>query len=269
MGDTRKRTPVPTDVSDTIQFLSDRTCCVCRHPGKAYQLHHLNGDPSDHDPDNLAVVCFDCHNLTQVRGGFGRHLTAGQVRLYRDEWYELVGMRRAAGSHASNEDRPAADAEDQELLDDLLHLLSRSSVDMIAQQDFVQSWPHVMTNPVHVLVNEYREVESEFSDPKLEEARTELLAAADEFAMQEALHGFMSDYDNRRRISGYTVSEAEGFPEREQAIRIHSSAILPTAQQFLKAHGNLIRVARSVGYSVEALKRGRHPRVLEIDAIYE
>jgi hypothetical protein len=103
----------------------------------------------------------------------------------------------------------------------------------------------------------------------LEAARTELLEAADEFAEQEALHGFVSAYDNRRRIPGYTVSEAEGIPEREQAIRRHSSAIVPAAERFLRAHDNLIRVARNLGYSVEALKRGRHPRVLEIDAIYE
>jgi len=269
MAGAKNRTSVPAEVSDKVQFLSDRTCCICRHPTKAYQLHHLNEDPGDHDPDNLAVLCMDCHNLTQVRGGFGRHWTVGQVRLYRDEWYELVKTRRSGSDITPAEDRLPVDAGDQDLLDDLLHLLSRESVQMVAQQDFVQSWPHIMTDPVHVLVNEYREAEHEFSDAGLEEARIELLRAGDEFAEQEALHGFVSAYDRRRRISGYTLSEAEGIPEREQAIRRHSSAILPAAERFLNAHDNLIRVARKRGYSVEALKRGRHPRVLEIDAIYE
>lgn len=263
----KKRTSVPEEVADNVQFLSDRTCCVCRHSNKAYQLHHLNEDPSDHDADNLAVLCLDCHDRTQTKGGFGRHLRAGQVRLYRDEWYELVNARRRTGSSASDEQRPSADAGDQELLDDLLHLLSREAMTLIAKQDFVQSWPRITSNPIHVLVNEYREAENEFDDPELEKARTELLEAADEFAEEEALHGFVSDYDDTRRLAGYSPSEAEGIPEREQAIVRHSSAILPTAKTLIEAHDNLIRVARKRGHSVEGLKRGRHPRVAEIDAI--
>ena len=267
--DAKQRTPIPNDVADAVQFRSDRTCCVCRHPGKAYQLHHINEDPGDHDADNLAALCLDCHNLTQIRGGFGRRLTPGQVRLYRDEWYDLVSRRRPTGLGPSDASDQPADSGDQEVLDDLLYLLSRESVGMISRQDFVQSWPRIMINPVHVLLHEYQEVENEFGDQVLEQARAELLAAADNFAEQEALHGFVSSYDDRRRIPGYTGSEAEGIPEREEAIRRHSSAIRPAAQRFLEAHDNLIRVARGRGYSVDGLKGGRHPRALEIDAIYE
>ena len=72
---------------------SDRTCCVCRIPGRPVQLHHIDGDRTNADPDNFAVLCLDCHNETQVTGGFGRGLNAAQVRLYRDAWVAAVAER--------------------------------------------------------------------------------------------------------------------------------------------------------------------------------
>lgn len=76
-------------------FASDRTCCVCRDPGLSVQFHHLDEDPTNHDPDNLAVLCLQDHDRTLVRGGFGRALPATEVRRFRDDWLERVGQRRA------------------------------------------------------------------------------------------------------------------------------------------------------------------------------
>lgn len=95
MAEAKRRTPVPTGTAAKALFLSDRTCCVCREPGKPVQLHHIDGDPSNHEDSNLAVLCLDCHNETQVRGGFGRALDADQVTLYRSNWLEIVAMSRA------------------------------------------------------------------------------------------------------------------------------------------------------------------------------
>jgi hypothetical protein len=94
MAEKKNRTTIPRDVAAQVQFLSDRTCCVCHEPGKPIQLHHIDENPSNHDPDNLAVMCLACHDLTQIRGGFGRKLDAAQVRLYRDDWYRTVAKRR-------------------------------------------------------------------------------------------------------------------------------------------------------------------------------
>jgi hypothetical protein len=76
-------------------FASDRTCCICRQPGLVVQIHHLDEDPGSHRIDNLAVLCLQHHNLTQVRGGFGRGLPAAEVRAYRDAWLSDVQLRRA------------------------------------------------------------------------------------------------------------------------------------------------------------------------------
>ena len=77
-----------------VLFESDRTCCVCRARGRPVQLHHIDGDPSNSKPDNLAVLCFDCHRETQVRGGFDRKLDALQIQLYRSDWLSRVTTRR-------------------------------------------------------------------------------------------------------------------------------------------------------------------------------
>jgi hypothetical protein len=92
----KQRTPVPKEIAARVLFEHDRTCCVCRHRGKPVQIHHLNEDPSSHSLDNLAVLCFDCHRETQIRGGFDRKLDADQVRLFREDWLRLVRRQRSA-----------------------------------------------------------------------------------------------------------------------------------------------------------------------------
>jgi hypothetical protein len=89
-----KRVPIPQDIAAAVLFHSDRICCVCRTPGKKIQIHHIDDDPSNNQAMNLAVLCLECHGDTQLSGGFGRKLDANQVRLYRDDWYELVSGRR-------------------------------------------------------------------------------------------------------------------------------------------------------------------------------
>jgi hypothetical protein len=88
------RTSIPIDLAADILFKSDNTCCVCRERGKAVQLHHIDENPSNNTPENLSVLCLECHNNTQIKGGFGRKLNAELVIKYRDEWFERVTVRR-------------------------------------------------------------------------------------------------------------------------------------------------------------------------------
>lgn len=102
---------------------------MCRIGGKAVQLHHLDGDRSNADPDNFAVLCVDCHNDTQLRGGFGRHLNEAQVRRYRDEWNRAVADRLHEASRQSSEGHmvigaPAVRADD--VIDRILSEADRS-----------------------------------------------------------------------------------------------------------------------------------------------
>lgn len=87
------RTPIPKEVANIALFLSNRSCCVCRTPGRAIQLHHLDGNRNNHKLDNLAVLCLQCHDETLLKGGFGRKLNSGLIKLYRNELY-LENKRR-------------------------------------------------------------------------------------------------------------------------------------------------------------------------------
>jgi hypothetical protein len=64
------------------------------------QIHHIDNDRGNHDSENLAVLCLDCHTETQKKGGFYRRLDAAQVRLYRKEWLNIVGRVHARSSAA-------------------------------------------------------------------------------------------------------------------------------------------------------------------------
>lgn len=80
-----------------VLFDHDRTCCVCRDSNKKFiQIHHIDGNKENNNPDNLAVLCLDCHTETQLKGGFYKKLSPNLVTRYRDEWIDLV--RRAKQS---------------------------------------------------------------------------------------------------------------------------------------------------------------------------
>lgn len=92
----KKRIDILRGVAARVLFLADHTCCRCRNPDKPVQIHHIDEDPSNYSIENLAVLCLDHHNETQIKGGFGRKLNADLVILYRDDWNRRVAERRAA-----------------------------------------------------------------------------------------------------------------------------------------------------------------------------
>jgi len=100
---TKTRVSIPSDLVADVIFASDSTCCVCRERGKAVQVHHVDEDPSNNTFANLAVLCLECHNQTQVSGGFGRKLNAELVIKYREEWLARVLQRRDAADRAAVE----------------------------------------------------------------------------------------------------------------------------------------------------------------------
>jgi hypothetical protein len=90
----KARLPVPADIADEVLYRNDHTCCICNVPRKHAQIHHIDGDPSNYDIANLAVVCLDCHSLVTGSQGLGRHYGAGEVRRYKGTWEQVVLYRR-------------------------------------------------------------------------------------------------------------------------------------------------------------------------------
>jgi hypothetical protein len=90
----KERTPITEKLAGIVLFASDHTCCKCRVEGRTVQIHHIDEDPSNNDEGNLSVLCLECHNGTQMRGGFGRGLSPEEISRYRDDWLERVRKRR-------------------------------------------------------------------------------------------------------------------------------------------------------------------------------
>ena len=90
----KDRTPIPKEIAAKVRWLSADTCCICTERGKGTQVHHINEDPTDHSVENLSVLCLECHNATQKKGGFTRTLDPHFVTLCRDKWLEAVVWQR-------------------------------------------------------------------------------------------------------------------------------------------------------------------------------
>lgn len=90
----RPRRQIPAALADDVLFLSDHTCCICRTKGKDVQLHHIDGNPSNNTPDNLATPCLDCHSKVTGGRGLGRTYGPGEVRRYRRSWAKQVSDTR-------------------------------------------------------------------------------------------------------------------------------------------------------------------------------
>ena len=90
----KQRTSIPEELETKVSFASNLTCCVCKDRSKRTQFHHIDENPSNNVFENLAVLCFDCHDEAHIKGGVGRKLTPAVVTKYRDEWLKDVQLRR-------------------------------------------------------------------------------------------------------------------------------------------------------------------------------
>jgi hypothetical protein len=87
-----ERVSISEDMAAKVLFAADRTCCICRVEKKV-QIHHIDGDPSNNDFNNLAVICLHCHSEAHSTGGFVRRLTPDLVRLYNNSWRAIVKLK--------------------------------------------------------------------------------------------------------------------------------------------------------------------------------
>jgi hypothetical protein len=89
------RRKIPSKIAAEIEFLSNRTCCVCREKNKPYHIHHIDNNPRNNKLENLAILCIDpCHNQASLKGGLGRKLSSEAIRTYRKDWLEIIFQQR-------------------------------------------------------------------------------------------------------------------------------------------------------------------------------
>lgn len=78
------RTKIPEGVRAEILRANRHACAVCQK--RRVQLHHIDGDPSNHAVDNLAALCLEHHDMATMTGALTRKLTASDVIHYKTAW---------------------------------------------------------------------------------------------------------------------------------------------------------------------------------------
>lgn len=84
------RTKIPRTREAEILFLNRHTCCVCHDKNKDVQIHHLDGNNSNNELGNLAVLCLDCHSQITGTRGLGKSYSPIEVKRYKQEWENIV-----------------------------------------------------------------------------------------------------------------------------------------------------------------------------------
>jgi len=94
------RKSVPEKLRIEVMSKANNRCCVCQTP--FFQIHHLDGDPSNNDPDNLAPLCPNCHDQADLKRSLSNSLTADRIRALRDRWYAYCEARKAGSNVSTN-----------------------------------------------------------------------------------------------------------------------------------------------------------------------
>jgi hypothetical protein len=96
----KTRTPISEAIRLDVIGKCNNRCCICQTP--FVQIHHVDEDPSNNSPDNLAPLCPNCHNHAHAKGVTTVHLTAARIKSLRDRWYEYCERRRDGSNISPN-----------------------------------------------------------------------------------------------------------------------------------------------------------------------
>lgn len=88
----RKR--IPDEIQADVIFKSNRECVVCKNHKRGDQIHHIDGDKSNNKFENLAFLCFDCHNEASLTGSLRKKLSAKAIIKFRDHKYQVIAKER-------------------------------------------------------------------------------------------------------------------------------------------------------------------------------
>lgn len=194
----KERVDIPEDLAAEVLFRAHRTCCVCRVPRKPVQLHHIDGNPANSTFDNLAALCLEDHDDTQLRGGFGWKLDAAQVRRYRDDWYakvedarNVLNLAPTAQLEVTQEARPEVLEHDRRVFRSSNEILPEAALDNVlgrlcGDNSYLSSQFHAMLDYVQHL----RSADNEYILGPLRDRAAAVASALDKLTDFTARHFF-------------------------------------------------------------------------------
>lgn len=88
-----RRVVVPEEDRANMLLWCARHCCFCNKECTTnIVIHHIDGNPSNNDLDNLIPICFDCHGELEhysVEHPVGTKYRYLEIKKRRDQVYEL------------------------------------------------------------------------------------------------------------------------------------------------------------------------------------
>jgi hypothetical protein len=78
------RTKIPDSVRTRVLLANRHACCVCQRID--VQIHHIDGNPSNHEDSNLAVLCVQHHDKATSGPSLTAHLKPPEIKAYKRDW---------------------------------------------------------------------------------------------------------------------------------------------------------------------------------------
>lgn len=88
------RKKISADIEAEVMFKSNLLCCVDQKRGD--QIHHIDGNNSNSNFDNLALLCFDCHHEASIKGNLRKKLSPKTILKFREHHYKVIQNQRDA-----------------------------------------------------------------------------------------------------------------------------------------------------------------------------
>ena len=133
---TKKRIKIPNATEGQLLYQTDYKCCVCNKRGD--QIHHLDGNPSNNNLDNLAFLCFEDHNLASLKETLRKKLTKEAIVNYRNHHYQVIEKRRKKELGAL--DKPISKLTNEKLLTVTKNALIILEIENIKTKYFSAEW---------------------------------------------------------------------------------------------------------------------------------
>ena len=87
-----KRATIPQAIRQDVLYCSALACAICQDRGR--NIHHIDKNNSNNDPDNLALLCQTHHDDAHTQRELSLNLTPDRIRDLRDRWYQKVRKHR-------------------------------------------------------------------------------------------------------------------------------------------------------------------------------
>ena len=81
------RVPIPDSVRIQVLLANRHACCLCQRID--VQIHHIDGNASNNDHSNLAVLCLLHHDKVTAPPSLTASLKPAEIRTYKKSWEEL------------------------------------------------------------------------------------------------------------------------------------------------------------------------------------